>query len=811
MENGKISPRRKRPNVMTLRLNKNEELTFGKESHSPKSPTSPNSFRNQSPSPKTPKTPTQLQQMKDVDEINESNEIKEIDSNNLKNMKNNYVNKSSILKKPIVVNIEHNHNSNEIKDLNEIYFEIEEENEEQQKEMSNEEKYITNVMKQFEDVNYCVSYLNNSLKHLKMNQHLMKLNKQYKQQSENDSSKQSSELKTTNELKEMKQEENQRSQSPSPRTSPRLIVSQLTNTNDEKEVKEMKEEKDQKGKTQFRERRKSIRESIKETSKLSKEQLEVNEIKNEIDSIRSLTPNVSTLSQSPSLSSSSQQSKSSSKGSVSRKTFSFGSTRSSSPSLNNASLKKSNSGKKIIVNQVKINTKTNQSNETKEIQVSNKINQTEEIKETIPDHMEEIYHLMDEYRKSANIFTKLSGYVSQFQLHFEQLSLKKLNDLYVCIFAKHPAINNPTEIMLKKENKSFKKRLIQLESNFLFVGKENKGEIEVKKILYIRNPMITLINDKCINLNKMWSLQFENNEKCIEWIRALNTCQEWFISVPRVVLNKDMRASFIAHQRKVEIVTLKYEDSKKLNMKEPKSKRRNSTSLSTTSLTPRSRGLTASLKNLISPRAMKTIKIVGIPLEQLSEEYGIQTVPQNLHILIEYLKIKVKNVEGIMRVSGSKEKIQTIIDKLDSKNLEIEYFTQFDIHSVVGALKLYINKLPSQVIPKYIENQFEMNWNERQQIGEDELLKRTIDLIRKQLAPIVFAFLKELFALFRIIIENENTTKMTIDNVVTCIQPSFRGYPFILHYLLCNSKIIFEMNDFEIEKLFEDKIKKEGD
>ena len=117
--------------------------------------------------------------------------------------------------------------------------------------------------------------------------------------------------------------------------------------------------------------------------------------------------------------------------------------------------------------------------------------------------------------------------------------------------------------MLKKENKSFKKRMIQLESNFLFIGKENKGVTEIRKIIYIRNPVITLINEKCINLNKTWTMQFENNQKCVEWITSLNTCQEWFISVPRVVLNKDMRASFIAHQRKVEIVTLKYEDSLK--------------------------------------------------------------------------------------------------------------------------------------------------------------------------------------------------------------------------------------------------------
>ena len=145
-----------------------------------------------------------------------------------------------------------------------------------------------------------------------------------------------------------------------------------------------------------------------------------------------------------------------------------------------------------------------------------------------------------------------------------------------------------------------------------------------------------------------------------------------------------------------------------------------------------------------------------------------------------------------MRVSGSKEKIQTIIEKMDSKNIEIEYFSQFDIHSVVGSLKLYINRLPNQVIPKFIEDQFEDIWNQRNQMTENELLKQIVELIRKQLPPLLFIFLKEVFRLFRIIIENQNETKMTIDNVVTCIQPSFRGYPYVLHYLLQHSKEIFE-------------------
>ncbi|EDR29310.1 hypothetical protein EDI_155980 [Entamoeba dispar SAW760] len=122
--------------------------------------------------------------------------------------------------------------------------------------------------------------------------------------------------------------------------------------------------------------------------------------------------------------------------------------------------------------------------------------------------------------------------------------------------------------------------------------------------------------------------------------------------------------------------------------------------------------------------------------------------------------------------------------------MTFECLTNFDIHSVAGALKLYIKLLPEQVIPKFIDDRLYELWKQKNTLQEDDLFQQFHE-IYKDIPPMTYNFLNELLDLLHLIAMNKEITKMNIENCVTCLAPSLRGYPFVYTYSIQHYSQLF--------------------
>ncbi|BFU24582.1 rhogap domain containing protein [Entamoeba histolytica] len=411
-----------------------------------------------------------------------------------------------------------------------------------------------------------------------------------------------------------------------------------------------------------------------------------------------------------------------------------------------------------------------------------------------PELQEELLKYMEKYRMIGDNFVWLSGLLSTFQIKFSDYSQKKLIRLYISIFSADPSITDGVSVLLSYDTSNKKSRSIQLIKNFLFIGKEETKEID--HVIYLTKPRLILINETTISFDNI-TIDFKDRDVCVKWIDDLTNLQPWYVTVPRTIIRKDDASLIMFNPPHITIVggdrnrssndLVKSQGSLTALIQKPVSTPNNG-------LSPRSKGfLSKGFINRLSGKSKTTkiIKVVGVSLEVLSTENNIITLPPNISLLIQYLKKYAITIEGIFRVSGSKEHIQKVVEKLDTKIITFECLTNFDIHSVAGALKLYIKSLPEQVIPKSIDDRLYELWKQKDTLQEDDLFLQFYE-IYKDIPPMTFNFLNELLGLLHSIAMNKEITKMNIENCVTCLAPSLRGYPFVYTYSIQHYSQLFQ-------------------
>ncbi|KAL7718088.1 Rho-GAP domain-containing protein [Entamoeba marina] len=311
-----------------------------------------------------------------------------------------------------------------------------------------------------------------------------------------------------------------------------------------------------------------------------------------------------------------------------------------------------------------------------------------------------------------------------------------------------------------------KSRRIILRSNFLLIYKES-GVFE--SIHYLSSPKISLASPNTLCINTSITIEYKTPEKCIEWISLLKNLQPWYETIPRTIILNSITTAPLFKRNK----TIKTMDGKQKS-EEPTQR-------------PKKKIFLSRLSSRTKP---KTVRIVGVSLQQYCEDNLSVVPPVNVSLLISYLKDKVEHVEGIFRVSGGKDTIAKIVEKLDENTFSLEKLATVDIHSVAGALKLYITKLPDQVIPKAIDDKLYELWKTKETFDDDEFLKEFASIFLKA-PPIIINFLKDVLDLVRIIDEHKDETKMTVENSITCLAPALRGYPFVYTYVASHYSQIF--------------------
>lgn len=139
-----------------------------------------------------------------------------------------------------------------------------------------------------------------------------------------------------------------------------------------------------------------------------------------------------------------------------------------------------------------------------------------------------------------------------------------------------------------------------------------------------------------------------------------------------------------------------------------------------------------------------------------------ENVPRQIKPLFDFLFKNGPNYEGIFRISGSKEFIDSWIQKmdggeflpLDSKNVE-------DLcHNVSSILKKYIRDLPSPLLTYELYEDF------LKTVGLSE--KENIETLKKLLTKIPmdhYNLLKELLIVCAAVKEKKDSNKMTAENL----------------------------------------------
>ncbi|KAL7713249.1 Rho-GAP domain-containing protein [Entamoeba marina] len=350
--------------------------------------------------------------------------------------------------------------------------------------------------------------------------------------------------------------------------------------------------------------------------------------------------------------------------------------------------------------------------------------------------------LMDSFQLIGTQYANFVISLEAIEKYFAKLPPKKTVQLFQDIFNSSLINQGGDVVLITCDQLKEKSRRIILRSNFLLIYKES-GVFE--SIHYLSSPKISLASPNTLCINTSITIEYKTPEECIEWISLLKNLQPWYETIPRTIILNSITTAPLFKRNK----TIKTMDGKQ-----------------------------------------KSEEPTQLSLQQYCEDNLSVVPPVNVSLLISYLKDKVEHVEGIFRVSGGKDTIAKIVEKLDENTFSLEKLATVDIHSVAGALKLYITKLPDQVIPKAIDDKLYELWKTKETFDDDEFLKEFASIFLKA-PPIIINFLKDVLDLVRIIDEHKDETKMTVENSITCLAPALRGYPFVYTYVASHYSQIF--------------------
>lgn len=197
-----------------------------------------------------------------------------------------------------------------------------------------------------------------------------------------------------------------------------------------------------------------------------------------------------------------------------------------------------------------------------------------------------------------------------------------------------------------------------------------------------------------------------------------------------------------------------------------------SSSSSSTPTSKSSKAVAASKQSSASKAsgASKDVDVFGVEVEEVMKEqrkhYPNETVPVFYRKLMEHLRERAPQEEGIFRIGGSVGRIQEFIDAANSGE-EIDYRT-VDIHDASGLLKKYLRDMPSPLLTFELHDKLVINGPLPNTEDYADFLKKHI----KALPPVNLAMLEMLIDLMQLITKNSHQNKMSTQNLVICISPN---------------------------------------
>ena len=170
------------------------------------------------------------------------------------------------------------------------------------------------------------------------------------------------------------------------------------------------------------------------------------------------------------------------------------------------------------------------------------------------------------------------------------------------------------------------------------------------------------------------------------------------------------------------------------------------------------------------------IPVLGVPAPALAERDPSEEdpwLPAFLNVLVKAVMEKGLKMEGILRISGSKTEMDTLKDRFETTYRAADVdLSAVDVRNIGGLMKTWLRELPP-LINLRGERTIEAHIKDNPCVTS----KEQVQTFMKTLAPYCnassFAVFMCLSKLVKAIAANKDANKMSLDNVYTCLGPSF--------------------------------------
>ena len=181
----------------------------------------------------------------------------------------------------------------------------------------------------------------------------------------------------------------------------------------------------------------------------------------------------------------------------------------------------------------------------------------------------------------------------------------------------------------------------------------------------------------------------------------------------------------------------------------------------------------------------------GFTIEDIAKREG-RCVPALLEHMISYILKHGLDEEGIFRISGSTDGVRELQESFDTSPT-LPDLAAYDIHTVCSVFKSFFRSLPAPVIGAELETKLRpillaLRTNQYQL---HQGLSQISSLLKMTLSAPDYQTLKQVFRMLFIITEHSAKTKMTQENLLTCLNPSLRLPNDLFRVLIKNYREIF--------------------
>ncbi|XP_039520652.1 rho GTPase-activating protein 15-like isoform X2 [Pimephales promelas] len=188
--------------------------------------------------------------------------------------------------------------------------------------------------------------------------------------------------------------------------------------------------------------------------------------------------------------------------------------------------------------------------------------------------------------------------------------------------------------------------------------------------------------------------------------------------------------------------------------------------------------------------------VFGCHLHNLCNQENT-TVPSFVEKCIRAVEKRGLGIDGLYRVSGNLAVIQKLRFKADHEDLDLEE-SNWDIHVITGALKLFFRELQEPLFPYNLFNDFIFG------IKIPDYLKKIThmtNIVRSLPAPNRDT-MEALFSHLRKVVQHGNENRMTVQNVAivfgpTLLKPEVETANITTYMVFQNQIVEFLLNEFE--------------